>query len=82
MRKILIEICFGSSCFIRKNKTVSAFLNEYLTSNNMFDKFEVKAIHCKNECQNGPNIYINKKLFSKITKKRLIEILNEYYYEK
>lgn len=73
--KIEIIICLGSSCFSRGNKSLINVINNYLQENNLKDKVIFKGARCFGNCENGPMIKINDKLFEGLTADKLTEIL-------
>lgn len=78
-KKTSIVICLGSSCFSRGNKenleTIKAYLKEY----NLEDKVDFKGELCTGNCNKGPIVKINGKIFKKVNTSSIIEILNNYF---
>lgn len=51
---IYIEICMGSSCFVRGNKGLADSLRKYLTRHHLEDRVILKGSLCQNDCGLGP----------------------------
>ena len=71
----VIKVCLGSSCYIRGNDKVLEFLQDYIKNNNKNISIELVGSRCSNLCQDGPNIFINDKKYSALTKDELVKIL-------
>lgn len=70
-----IKVCLGSSCYIRGNDKTLAFLQDYIQKNKKDIQIELVGCRCTNLCQDGPNIFIDDKKYSKPTQDELIQIL-------
>ena len=74
-----IVICLGSSCFARGNKETVQIIREFLKENELTAQVNFKGNHCFANCQDGPVIKINNKVYHKITTNNVLSILNEHF---
>jgi NADH:ubiquinone oxidoreductase subunit E len=74
-RKIVIEVCMGSSCFSRGNKRNLELLQEYLRQENLEHLVELRGRLCSGSCKKGPNITIDGHLYSGVTPSLLKTLL-------
>ena len=72
-----IRICMGSACFARGNADNLEIIENYIRENNLDTKVEVYGARCSNDCEKGPNIIINSKIYNNITKEVLLEELRK-----
>lgn len=77
LKKRIIKICLGSSCFSRGNNELISIVQKYIRQHQIEDKVEFKGDHCCNECIQGPNLKIEGKSFHEVTKESIIEILDK-----
>jgi len=63
--KSTIEVvyCMGSSCFSRGSNRGLALLQTYLEDNDLKDKIKLRGTLCQGQCQNGPNITVDGKVY-------------------
>lgn len=71
----VVRVCLGSSCYVRGNDKMLAFLEDYVQKNNKKVQIELVGCRCSNLCQDGPNLFINDKRYSRLTPKELVSIL-------
>lgn len=76
--KLNITVCLGSSCFARGNEEHLNFIEDYVEENNLDAVIDICGSRCEGKCAQGPNITINGKLYSNITKEKLKEILDKF----
>lgn len=74
--KVYITVCLGSSCFARGNEENLNFIEEYVAKNNLDAVVDISGARCEGKCAEGPNITINGKLYSSVTKEKIREILD------
>jgi NADH:ubiquinone oxidoreductase subunit E len=74
-RKIVIEVCMGSSCFSRGNRRNLDLLQEYLREENLEEVVELRGRLCSGSCKKGPNITIDGQLYSGVTPSLLKTLL-------
>lgn len=72
-----IIICLGSSCFARGNKKTVQAIETYIKEHNLVDKVFFHGGHCFGNCENGPILKINKKIFENVDHLNVIEILSK-----
>jgi len=77
LKKRKIILCLGSSCFARGNQELVPIINKYISRKNLGDKVEFSADHCFNNCSEGPNIFIDGRLFEKIGHENIENILEK-----
>lgn len=71
----VIKVCLGSSCYVRGNDKMLAFIEDYIQKNKKEISIELVGCRCTNLCQDGPNIFIEDKKYSNISKDELIKVL-------
>ena len=67
----------GSSCFSRGNKKAVEIIKKYLGSNQLSGKVLFKGGHCFGECEKGPILIINDKVYHNVNHENIEELLNE-----
>ena len=72
-----IKICMGSACFARGNADNLEFIENYIKENNLDAQIEVYGARCSDNCEKGPNIIINNKIYNNVTKEVLLEELRK-----
>lgn len=71
----VIKVCLGSSCYVRGNDKILAFLEDYICQNNKEATVELLGCRCTNACQDGPTIFVDDKKYSHLTQDELLRIL-------
>lgn len=71
-----IEICMGSSCFVRGNRVFAKRIEEFVKENKSSIDITFRGCLCKEECNDGPNLRLNGELISNLTESKLEEILD------
>jgi len=66
-KEVTLEICFGTSCFLRGAQGLYKDLMNYIRENNLNDKVEFKATFCGKHCKQGPVLNVNGKLLEHCT---------------
>ena len=79
--KILIKVCNGPNCVKKgsisiKNK-IEKILNIKEGQTTEDGKFTLETINCFKKCGNAPNVEIDGHLYSNITEKEIISIINK-----
>jgi len=72
-----IEICFGSSCFARGNKSLLKIIQRYITQHGMTEKVLFKGEHCFGDCSSGPNIKIGGRIYNQVSEENIHRVLAE-----
>ena len=65
----------GSACFARGNYKNAEIIEKYINDNNLDAKVEVYGARCENNCEDGPNIYVDDKCINCVDEEKLKEIL-------
>ena len=71
----VIKVCLGSSCYVRGNDKMLAFIENYIRQNNKEAQIELLGCRCTNACENGPTIFINDKKYTHLSQEELLKIL-------
>lgn len=79
MEKDEIEICLGSSCFLRGNKKIVKEIQLYLKDNKLDNKVNFNGKRCFENCLNGPILKINNNMYEKVDEYSIIKILNDVF---
>ena len=74
-RKIVIEVCMGSSRFSRGNRRNLELLQEFLRKENLEEWGHLRGRLCSGSCKKGPNITIDGQLYSGVTPSLLKTLL-------
>ncbi len=62
-----LNICFGTSCFIRGAQGLYTGLMDYVRKRGIEEKTEFKVSFCSEQCDKGPVITVNGKLLERCT---------------
>lgn len=71
----VIKVCLGSSCYVRGNDKMLAFLEDYIQKNNKAVVVELTGCRCTDMCQDGPNIFIDGKKYSHLKEDEIVKLL-------
>ena len=66
-KAMTMEICFGTSCFLRGAQELYKNLMNYIRENQLDDQIEFKANFCGKHCKKGPVLNVNGKLLEHCT---------------
>lgn len=69
----VIEICVGSSCFVKGSNELVLILKKYLEENNLEDKILLKGAFCMGQCAKGLGVRVNGKLLEGVTLSNALE---------
>lgn len=61
---LTIQVCVGSSCFIRGSKNVIAEIQKLLADYQLEDKVLLKGSFCHEKCTGGVTVKVGEKLFT------------------
>ncbi|MCP3965075.1 MAG: (2Fe-2S) ferredoxin domain-containing protein [Lentisphaerae bacterium] len=77
MSKPEIVICLGSSCSARGNERNLEMIENYLQNNGLQDSVDVdfNCSLCQGKCSEGPNIFVDGKLYNHVDEGVTREIL-------
>ncbi|MDY6801546.1 MAG: NAD(P)H-dependent oxidoreductase subunit E [Bacteroidota bacterium] len=78
MKKEII-ICLGSSCFSRGNKQTVQIIKQYIKDHQLEDKVYFHGSHCFENCENGPTIKVDDKVYQNVTSDNIIYLLDEIF---
>ena len=77
---LVIQVCVGSSCFLRGSKNVIAEIENLINHYRLDDVVTLKGIFCLECCSDGVTVMIGKKIFTKVTKENVVELFeNEVF---
>ncbi len=68
-----LNICFGTSCFIRGAQDLYAALMDYLRTRGLVEETELKVSFCSEQCDRGPVLTVNGKLIERCTIEKAAE---------
>jgi len=66
-KALSLEICFGTSCFLRGSQQLYKDVMGYLRENGLEEKTDFKANFCGKHCKKGPVMSVNGKMLEKCT---------------
>jgi len=66
-KELTLEICFGTSCFLRGAQALYKDLMNHIRENKLEDKIEFKATFCGKQCKKGPVLNVNGKTLERCT---------------
>lgn len=72
-----IKLCMGSSCFARGNNELLAFLEDSIEKEKLDVSIQLSGCRCIDSCDEGPNVFIDGKLYHAMTQEKLQKILEE-----
>lgn len=76
-QKVDIAVCVGTSCYLKGSYDLLQELLELTKEYGVEDRVSVGATFCLERCTEGPNIRINEKVFSGVSKDNLRQIFEE-----
>ena len=65
--KINIGVCIGTNCFMRGSQDILKKIMNYVLDRKLSGLVEIKPSFCMENCGEGPNVAIGKKIISKAT---------------
>jgi NADH-quinone oxidoreductase subunit G len=71
--RLKLDICFGTSCFIRGAQDLYMKLMEYVKNHGISDETEFKVSFCGEQCKKGPNLSVNGREIHHCTIEKAIE---------
>lgn len=75
LKKNLIQICMGSSCFSRGNSRNLEIIKDFIKDHNIDAEVNLKGHLCANQCDKGPIIEINSESFKAVSESGITKIL-------
>jgi NADH-quinone oxidoreductase subunit G len=73
--RLKLDICFGTSCFIRGAQDLYMKLMEYVKERGIADETEFKVSFCSEQCKKGPNLTVNGESIHHCTIEKAIEAI-------
>ena len=73
----VVKVCLGSSCYVRGNDKMLAFLEKYIGESKKDISVQLLGCRCTNACQDGPNIFIGDTKYSHPSQDELMQILEK-----
>lgn len=73
--KIEISLCMGSSCFTRGNNRLLELLEDQIAANGWQDRIALSGARCHDKCGDGPNVFIDGKLYQGLDEGALLDLL-------
>ncbi len=70
-----INVCVGSSCYLKGSYAVVSEFQRLIRENQLQDRFELKAEFCQGNCMNAPCVRIGDRLLTKVEPQDVGEIL-------
>lgn len=70
-----ITVCMGSSCFSRGNSINAEIITKFIASHNCEASVALKGCLCEGNCNKGPVIKINDKLFFSVSPEGVEDLL-------
>ena len=76
-KPININICFGTSCYVRGAQDLYNQLMAYLKDNNLMEKTAISAAFCTEKCERGPVLKVNNTVLEHCTIEKAVEAVNQ-----
>ncbi|MGE4490686.1 MAG: (2Fe-2S) ferredoxin domain-containing protein [Kiritimatiellales bacterium] len=77
-KKLKITVCMGSSCFARGNGANLEMIEEWIALHGIEADVDLSGTRCEGRCAAGPNLLVNGRLFERVDRETLLDILNEH----
>jgi NADH:ubiquinone oxidoreductase subunit E len=75
MKKLVVELCMGSSCFARGNSQTLAALESYLQESGSADYVDLIGHLCMGDCSKGPNIRIGDTTYQGLPADEVVQLV-------
>jgi NADH:ubiquinone oxidoreductase subunit E len=76
--KLKITVCMGSSCFARGNGANLEMIEEWIALHGIEADVDLSGTRCEGRCAAGPNLLVNGRLFERVDRETLFDILSEH----
>lgn len=73
----VIEICVGSSCFLRGAGGVIKAFNELIEHSGLEAVIELKGRFCLEHCTEGVTVVVNDRIFKRVKAESVPELFND-----
>ncbi|MDD4335210.1 MAG: (2Fe-2S) ferredoxin domain-containing protein [Desulfotomaculaceae bacterium] len=74
---LIIQVCVGSSCFLRGSKIIIAEIEKLIAELQLEDKVLLKGCFCHDKCTGGVTVMVGEKLFTGIAPKDIEELFGQ-----
>jgi NADH:ubiquinone oxidoreductase subunit E len=74
---LTIQVCVGSSCFLRGSKKVIAEINNLIKQYKLEDLVILKGNFCLERCNEGSTVMIGDKLFTGVSIENVTELFEK-----
>lgn len=74
---LTVQVCVGSSCFLRGSKNVIAEIKKLITEFQLDDKVLLKGSFCHEKCTGGVTVMVDEKLFTGIEPKDIEDLFEK-----
>lgn len=78
-KEITIEVCMGSSCFMRGNAENLQYIEAFIHNHKIESKIELFGSRCKRQCDKGPNVIIDGQIYNNVSTEDIEKILDEKF---
>ncbi|SHI10008.1 Thioredoxin-like [2Fe-2S] ferredoxin [Sporobacter termitidis DSM 10068] len=65
--KLTLNVCFGTSCFVRGARELYTGLMDYVKNRGIADETEFKVSFCCQRCEKGPILAVNGRVIERCT---------------
>lgn len=72
-----IELCMGSSCFVRGNNEILPLITSLLKEYGITDEVELVGHLCQERCASGPSVTIDGSVYDGLTPEAIGDLLSE-----
>lgn len=74
-----IQVCVGSSCFIRGSYDVVKVIQDYINQHNLVATVELKGSFCLEKCNQGVTVTIGENVFTRVCKDDVAALLAGHF---
>ena len=75
MKKVVIEVCLGTSCHLLGAQDLMAYLER--VPKDWKELLDVRGTTCLHNCGKGPNVSLNGTIYTGMTPDRLQDLLSD-----
>jgi NADH-quinone oxidoreductase subunit G len=76
---LTLDVCFGTSCFIRGAQELYTRLLEYVKARGIDGETEFKVSFCNEQCTRGPLLTVNGVAVDRCTFERAVEEIEKVF---
>ena len=76
-KKVVVELCMGSSCFARGNSNALMEIEAFLEEHDMNDAVSLEGHLCLGKCDSGPHVKVNGVEYSAVSAECIIDLIRE-----